>query len=227
MTNFEDLGFSKVDYDREERTGFPEIVYGLSKTSEQLKKIVEKLVSNHNKTLVTRISKEKATDVMASVPGGDYCARSQTLVYGENEPLDEGYVLIACAGTSDLPVADEAARTCKWMGCRVKTLYDVGVAGIDRLLAHRELIQGASVVIVIAGMEGALASVVGGLVKRPVIAVPTSVGYGTNLEGLTPLLAMLNSCSSGMSVVNIDNGFGGAYQATLIMKLAVDGGHPN
>lgn len=227
MTNFEDLGFSKVDYDREERTDFPEIVYGLSKTSEQIMKIVGKLVSKHNKTLVTRVNTEKAAEVMTSIPGGDYCGHSQTLVYGKNEPIDGGYVLIACAGTSDLPVAEEAARTCTWMGCRVETLYDVGVAGIDRLLAHRELIQGASVVIVIAGMEGALASVVGGLVKRPVIAVPTSVGYGTNLEGLTPLLAMLNSCSSGMSVVNIDNGFGAAYQATLIMKLAVDGGQQN
>lgn len=223
MENFEDLGFSKVDYDRERRQGFPEVIYGEGKTVEQIEVIMAKLIEKHGKAMVTRVALEKGNRLMEVFPSARYDVISRILVYGKMEQWYAGEVMVLCAGTSDLFVAEEAAITAEWMGCKVSRLYDVGVAGIDRLLAYREEITKASVLIVVAGMEGALPSVVGGLVQRPVIAVPTSIGYGAHLQGLTPLLTMLSSCASGMSVVNIDNGFGAAYQAALILKLASEG----
>lgn len=219
MKNFEDLGFSKVDIDRERRNGYPEVIYGEGKSTNQIRLIMDKLVQMHGKVMVTRLSEEKAGALIQDFPEATYDSVSRILLYGSCSRQYKGEVMVIAAGTSDLPVAEEAALTAEWMGCKVKRLYDVGVAGIDRLLAYREEITKASVLIVVAGMEGALPSVVGGLVRRPVIAVPTSIGYGAHLQGLTPLLAMLTSCASGMSVVNIDNGFGAAYQAALIMQL--------
>ncbi|WP_408009289.1 nickel pincer cofactor biosynthesis protein LarB [Pseudalkalibacillus sp. A8] len=223
MDKFEDLGFSKVDIDREKRTGFPEVIYGEGKTEEQISQIMERLIAHHGKVMVTRLSAKKAEELLSRFPSAEYDHVSRIFRYGVSCQLYRGEVMVLCAGTSDLPVAEEAAVTAEWMGCKVKRLYDVGVAGIDRLLSYRDEITKASVLIVVAGMEGALPSVVGGLVRRPVIAVPTSVGYGAHLEGLTPLLGMLTSCASGMSVVNIDNGFGAAYQAALILQLAAEG----
>jgi pyridinium-3,5-biscarboxylic acid mononucleotide synthase len=223
VEKFEDLGFSKVDFDREKRTGYPEVIYGEGKTALQIQQIMTKLIEKHGKVLVTRVDEEKGSTLIEAFPLAQYDCTSRILKYGVPERLFGGEVMVLCAGTSDLFVAEEAAITAEWMGCKVKRLYDVGVAGIDRLLAYREEITKASVLIVVAGMEGALPSVVGGMVRRPVIAVPTSVGYGAHLLGLTPLLTMLTSCASGMSVVNIDNGFGAAYQAALILKLASEG----
>jgi pyridinium-3,5-biscarboxylic acid mononucleotide synthase len=225
VEKFEDLGFSKVDFDREKRTGYPEVIYGEGKTAVQIQQIMTKLIEKHGKVLVTRVDEEKGGTLIDAFPLAQYDSTSRILQYGVPERQYGGEVMVLCAGTSDLFVAEEAAITAEWMGCKVKRLYDVGVAGIDRLLAYREEITKASVLIVVAGMEGALPSVVGGMVKRPVIAVPTSVGYGAHLQGLTPLLTMLTSCASGMSVVNIDNGFGAAYQAALILKLASEGVH--
>ncbi|MBB5180273.1 hypothetical protein HNQ44_001701 [Planomicrobium koreense] len=225
MENFEDLGFSKVDYAREERQGFPEVIYGEGKAVEHIEPIMGKLIERHGKVMVTRVAKEKAEILLERFPEAVYDSTSRILLYGKPVLNFGGEVMVLAAGTSDLFVAEEAAITAEWMGCKVSRLYDVGVAGIDRLLAYRDDITKASVLIVVAGMEGALASVVGGLVQRPVIAVPTSVGYGTHFEGITPLLAMMSSCASGMSVVNIDNGFGAAYQAAMIMKLVSEGVH--
>ncbi|SEH43361.1 hypothetical protein SAMN05192559_101366 [Halobacillus karajensis] len=221
--SFEDLGFSKVDIDRERRTGYPEVIYGEGKSVEQIYQIMQLLIDRHEKVMVTRLSADKAEQLTALFPEAVYHSIPQILLYGRPLQQYQSEMVVLCAGTSDLFVAEEAALTAEWMGCPVKRIYDVGVAGIDRLLAHREEITNASVLIVVAGMEGALPSVVGGMVRRPVIAVPTSVGYGAHMEGLTPLLSMLTSCASGMSVVNIDNGFGAAYQAALILQLASEG----
>ncbi|MGO1058475.1 nickel pincer cofactor biosynthesis protein LarB [Planococcus sp. FY231025] len=225
MENFEDLGFSKVDYDREKRQGFPEVIYGEGKAIEHIGPIMGKLIGRHGKVMVTRLDQEKAEHLLGLYPDARYDRISRILTVGKPELAFGGQVMVLAAGTSDLFVAEEAALTAEWMGCNVRRLYDVGVAGIDRLLAYRDEITQASVLIVVAGMEGALPSVVGGLVERPVIAVPTSIGYGAHLEGITPLLAMMSSCASGMSVVNIDNGFGAAYQAAMIMKLVSEGVH--
>jgi NCAIR mutase (PurE)-related protein len=225
MENFEDLGFSKVDYDREKRQGFPEVIYGEGKAVEHIGPIMGKLIERHGKVMVTRLDPEKAEHLLGLYPDAAYDRIARILTFGKPELAFGGKVMVLAAGTSDLFVAEEAAITAEWMGCSVRRLYDVGVAGIDRLLAYREEITQASVLIVVAGMEGALPSVVGGLVDRPVIAVPTSVGYGAHFEGITPLLAMMTSCASGMSVVNIDNGFGAAYQAAMIMKLVSEGVH--
>lgn len=220
--NFEDLAFCKLDVAREERTGFPEIVFGLGKTADQVEAIFSRLVEVHGRALVTRATQEMADRVRMLRPEARYDAVSRLIRYGESSVRLPGKVAVLTGGTSDIPVAEEAAGTAEWMGCEVDRLYDVGVAGIDRLLAHRERIREASVVIAVAGMEGALASVVGGLVRRPVIAVPTSVGYGANLQGVTTMLAMLTSCASGVTVVNIDNGFGAAYQAATILQLVME-----
>lgn len=222
MSSFEDMGFCKLDTDREQRTGFPEVVFGAGKTTEQVKLIVSRLIENHGRAMVTRLSKESAVELMKLFPQGVYRDISQIFTYGTAERQFEGKVTVLSGGTSDMPVAEEAAITAEWMGCAVERIYDVGVAGIDRLLAHREHIQSANVVIVVAGMEGALASVVGGLVRRPVIAVPTSVGYGCHFQGLTPLLSMMTSCAAGISVVNIDNGFGAGYNAAIIQQLVAE-----
>ncbi|MGZ4164731.1 MAG: nickel pincer cofactor biosynthesis protein LarB [Tumebacillaceae bacterium] len=223
IRGFEDLGFGKVDYAREERTGYPEVIFGMGKTPEQVQAIFSRLYQKHGKVMVTRATEEMVRLVQQEVPGARYDSMSRLLTAGGREQRFPGTVAVMSAGTSDLPVAEEAAQTAEWMGNTVDRIYDVGVAGIDRLLAQRERIRDASVVIVVAGMEGALASVVGGLVRRPVIAVPTSVGYGAHFAGLTPLLSMLTACASGVSVVNIDNGFGAAVSASIIQQAILEG----
>lgn len=220
---FEDLGYAKPDIHRGVRQGVSEVVYGVGKSPEQIVGIVEALrAAGEQRILVTRLDEEKA----AAVQSGLSPENAQAFVYhqlpklallGEPPAPDGvGYVAICAAGTSDLYCAEEAAYTAEMLGSRVHRIYDVGVAGLHRLLAHLEDIQGASAIVVIAGMEGALASVIGGLAACPVIACPTSVGYGASLGGVAALLSMLNSCASGVSVVNIDNGFGAGYQAALI-----------
>lgn len=214
------IGFAQLDLQREERTGFPEVIYGEGKTAEQLVLIFEKLYHNGNIVLATRVSAEKAEHVIKKVPDAKYESCGQTLLATKAlEPLYPGYVCVVCAGTSDLPVAMEAYTTVTALGSRCELISDVGVAGLHRLIDKIDLIQNANVVIVIAGMEGALPSVIGGLISKPIIAVPTSVGYGTSFNGISALLGMLNSCASGISVVNIDNGYGAGYQAGLINKL--------
>jgi NCAIR mutase (PurE)-related protein len=217
---YEDLGFARVDTHRALRTGFPEVVFCQGKTAEQVLAILEGLGSRHRKVLATRASPELAAQVKERFPRARYHEVARILVLGESEPENETphdrYVLVVAAGTSDLPVAEEAAVTASEMGSRVERLYDVGVAGLHRLLSQSEKLFAAHVLVVVAGMEGALPSVVGGLVSRPVIAVPTSVGYGAHFGGLAPLLTMLNSCAPGVAVVNIDNGFGAGYLAHLI-----------
>jgi pyridinium-3,5-biscarboxylic acid mononucleotide synthase len=217
---FEDLGCATVDHHRELRQGFPEVVFGASKTVAQIEKIVGALVSRGNNVLVTRLKQENALQVRESFPAARYDAEARCLWIEQNpvEIRGRGKVLVISAGTSDIPVAAEALLTARLMGNEVDHLYDVGVSGIHRLLARREKILDAAVIVVVAGMEGALPSVVGGLVHRPVIAVPTSVGYGASFGGISALLGMLNSCASGVTVVNIDNGFGAAYAASLINR---------
>lgn len=222
MSGYEEMEFCKVDVDREERTGFPEVIFGLGKTAEQTEAIFDRIAQRHGRALVTRATSEMAERIAARYPNAEFDPVSR-LVRLDGEPRRlPGTVAVLTGGTSDIPVAEEAAGTAEWMGCRVDRIYDVGVAGLHRLLAQMDRIREASVVIAVAGMEGALASVAGGLVRRPVIAVPTSVGYGANLQGVTTMLAMLTSCASGVSVVNIDNGFGAAYQAAVILQLVAE-----
>ena len=217
---FEDLGFARVDMHRELRQGFPEVVLGLGKTPAQIAAIAEKLVARGQTLLITRADAQAFAAVRARVPGATYheTARAITLTRGDI-PKGKGTVLVACAGTSDLPIAEEAAVTLELMGNCIDRLYDVGVAGLHRVLSEQARLQAARVIVVVAGMEGALPSVVGGLVSVPVIAVPTSVGYGASFGGLAALLGMLNSCAAGVSVVNIDNGFGAAAIASRINHL--------
>ena len=215
---FDNLGESKVDIDRDHLKGYPEIVYGLHKTAGQIARVMQSLLDHDKPVLVTRVAKEKWEAIGADFPQADYQEAAQTITIGQCEKIPHGKMVILNAGTSDFPVSEEARVTAEWMGCQVTCIYDVGVAGIHRLLSYQEEIRQANVLVVVAGMEGALPSVVSGLVEAPVIAVPTSVGYGANLEGITTLLAMITSCSSGISVVNIDNGFGGAYQGALFLK---------
>ena len=219
MKLFEDIGFSKVDTNREKMKGFPEIVYGEYKTPKHILKIAQTLIAEHNRVLITKISKEKWLMIKDDLPLGVFDEDAQVYCYGQCTFMDYGKSIILSAGTADYPVTQEAYLTSKWMGANVSCIQDIGVAGLTRLLSYVDEIREASVVIVIAGMEGALPSVISGLVDTPVIAVPTSVGYGANMGGLTTMMAMLTSCSSGISVVNIDNGFGAAYQASLILKL--------
>lgn len=216
----EELGFATIDTDRHSRTGLPEVIYGSGKTVEQVRKIAERMHQKGIDVLATRVSPEMAEGVKEVIPGAVYNELARTVSYKKStDSVSSGYIAVVAAGTSDLPVAEEAVVTARFLGNRVETIYDVGVAGIHRLFNKMELIRNARVLIVVAGMEGALASVVGGLVDKPVIGVPTSIGYGANFQGLSALLAMLNSCASGVSVVNIDNGFGAACQASLINKL--------
>jgi NCAIR mutase (PurE)-related protein len=224
---FEDLGFAKLDHHRALRNGFPEVIYCPGKTTEHILTIVDRLAARSRKVLASRAVPEVAAAVTAQFPHAVYHEMARMLVIpGTNlestdAPLAEtgGEVLVVSAGTADMPVAEEAAVTASEMGSPVRRLYDVGVAGIHRLLGHQDQLFNANVLIVVAGMEGALASVVGGLVARPVIAVPTSVGYGASFQGLSALLTMLNSCASGVGVVNIDNGFGAGYLAHLINQI--------
>ncbi len=217
---FEDLGFAKVDHHRSLRQGVAEVIYGAGKTTEQIRSIAQAMVDHGQHTvLITRLEQEAAQALSASLPLTYYPVGKIGVVGSMPKADGMGKIVICTGGTSDQPVAEEAALTAQALGNEVVRLYDVGVAGIHRLLAHAEELVQARVVIAIAGMEGALASVVGGLVDCPVIAVPTSVGYGAAFEGLAALLAMLNSCASGIGVVNIDNGFGAGYLASLINHL--------
>src|SRR5690606_33458055 len=226
MDRFEDLSFVKLDVDREERTGHPEVVFGIGKTADQVETIFLRLAQVHGRALARRATPEMAERVRARLPEAVYDPVSRLIRYGRGKPLP-GRVAVVTGGTADIPVAEEAAGTAEWMGCETERIYDVGVAGIDRLPAHRDRIREASVVIAVAGMEGALASVVGGLVRRPVIAVPTSAGYGAHFQGVTTLLAMMSSCAPGVTVVNIDNGFGAGYHAAMILQLAAEMGTAN
>jgi|UniRef100_A0A7C3UY23 hypothetical protein len=217
---FENLGFACVDHHRALRQGFPEVVFAAGKDIGQLKGILTSLAAGAEHILMTRVSPDKAEALLADFPEAEYHPVSQVLILSRGEVPDRGRggIVVISAGTSDIPVAEEAALTARIMGHRVETLYDCGVAGLHRLLAHQHLFRQATVFVVVAGMEGALPSVVAGLVDRPVIAVPTSVGYGAAFGGLAALLAMLNSCANGIAVVNIDNGFGAGYLAALINR---------
>jgi NCAIR mutase (PurE)-related protein len=225
LKGYEDVGgFAKIDIQRAKRTGYPEVIYGEGKTVEQIKAIFTKLAIHHETVLATRVSNEKGLELINLLEDVQYDECSRTLLYNrqiDNKPF--GKVGVLCAGTSDLPVGEEAAITAHAMGLEVERFYDVGVAGIHRLFDQLESIRSCDVLIVVAGMEGALVSVVGGLVEQPILAVPTSVGYGTSFQGISALLTMLNSCSTGVSVVNIDNGFGAAYQAALIARVKGNG----
>ena len=216
---FEDLGFARVDHHRALRQGFPEVIFAPGKKPEQVVAIVKSLLQQKSNVLVTRSNQETFDKVRKLTKKAQFneAARAISIVQ-DTKVYGDGTIYIVCAGTSDIPVAEEAALTARIMGNRVETTFDVGVAGIHRLLNIREALTQASVVVVVAGMEGALASVVGGLLSVPVIAVPTSIGYGSSFGGLSSLLAMLNSCSSNVVVVNIDNGFGAGYVASLINR---------
>lgn len=215
----EELGFATIDTDRSQRTGIPEVIYSAGKTPKQVAEIAERLYKRDIPVLATRASREMYDAVLELIPGAVYHEQARAIVYQPEKPLPpDHYIAIVSAGTSDIPVSEEAALTAEFLGSRVERIYDVGVAGIHRLFHRMDLIKNASVIVVVAGMEGALASVVGGLVDKPVIGVPCSAGYGANFGGVSALLSMLNSCASGVSVVNIDNGFGAACQAHLIVK---------
>lgn len=217
---FEDLGYAKIDYHREMRQGVAEIIYGAGKTPEQMIGIIDSMLVHRQKViLITRLAPEAASMIQKTHPLV-YHSEARVGILGQlPTPNGIGKIVIATGGTSDIPVAEEAALTSEALGNEVVRLYDVGVAGLHRLLAHMEDIMSASVIIAIAGMEGALASVIGGLADCPVIAVPTSIGYGASFHGISALLSMLNSCASGVSVVNIDNGFGAGYQASMINHM--------
>ena len=219
-----DLGFAQVDMHRALRKNFPEVVFGAGKTPTQTVKIAAKLLEHKQPVLVTRITAEHARALQKKFKRAVHheSARCVTI---EEKPLPKraGFIAVVCAGTSDLPVAEEAAVTAEIMGNRVERIHDIGVAGLHRMLARMEQIQRANVIVAVAGMEGALPSVLAGLVSKPVIAVPTSIGYGASFGGIAALLAMLNSCASGVTVVNIDNGFGAGYAASQINSLATDG----
>ena len=215
---FEDLGFSKIDYHRQLRQGFPEVIFCEGKTIEQVVKIAERLVDVGQPLFATRATVEMYQAVLSIAPKAVFNQAGRTISLPAEKLIQQTGILVVSAGTSDIPVAEEAVETASIMGNQVDRLYDVGVAGLHRLLSNYEQLTDANVLVVVAGMEGALASVVGGLVDKPVIAVPTSIGYGASFNGLAALLTMLNSCASGVSVVNIDNGFGAGYNAALINR---------
>lgn len=212
----ERLEFATLDHQRTLRTGFPEVVFGQGKTPAQVVAIARRLHARHGVVLVTRASAETLAAMAVEFPRAEIHERARCAVVRRRAPRPRGRVLVMCAGTADLPVAEEALVTARAMGSRAELVADVGVAGLHRLLAHRGRLRGARVLVVVAGLEGALPSVVGGLTDRPLIAVPTSVGYGAHFNGLAPLLAMLNSCAAGVTVVNVDNGFGAGYAAHLV-----------
>jgi NCAIR mutase (PurE)-related protein len=217
---YKDLGFARVDHHRHLRTGFPEVVLGLGKSAEQIGHIMRELSRTGANVLATRVADAHVEPVLKMVPGARHESLARAIVVEQQAIADRGrgVVLVVSAGTSDLPVAEEAALTARLAGNRVERLVDVGVAGIHRLLGNRAALEAASVIVVVAGMEGALPSVVAGLTSRPVVAVPTSVGYGASFGGIAALLGMLNSCAAGVTVVNIDNGFGAGYAASLINR---------
>lgn len=218
---YEDLGCAQVDHHRELRQGMPEVIFGEGKTTEQISTIISAMSAKGSNVLVTRLDKEKSVQILSVFPTATYHAEARCLTLEQQPPEQrgKGTILVISAGTSDIPVASEALLTASFLGNKVEHLYDVGVAGIHRLLARGELLAAASVIIVVAGMEGALPSVVGGLVNKPVIAVPTSIGYGASFGGIAALLGMLNSCAAGVTVVNIDNGFGAACAASLMNRV--------
>ena len=220
LKGFEDIGFAKVDLHRKVRQGAPEVIYGAGKTPEQIAEIAKVMQANNQQNiLITRLDEAKAK-VLSSLLNYKYYAQARVGVAGGfPEPDGAGEIVIATGGTSDIPVAEEAAITAEMFGNKVKRLYDVGVAGLHRMLAHMDDIMSAGVIVAVAGMEGALASVIAGLADCPVIAVPTSIGYGASFNGIAALLAMLNSCASGVTVVNIDNGFGAGYTASMINHI--------
>ncbi len=219
---FEDLGFARIDHDRAERRGFPEVVLCEGKTREQIVKIMENLAGKNDNILATRAEPEVYKAVKEVLPGCKYNKAGRVIVREKKPAPRRGHIKLICAGTSDLPVLEETYQVATVLGNKVTRITDAGVAGVHRLLNDLEEINQARVVVVVAGMDGALPSVVAGLVKKPVIAVPTSVGYGANFGGLAPLLTMLNSCASGVGVVNIDNGFGAAYLASSINQLGLE-----
>ncbi|ACN15199.1 PurE [Desulforapulum autotrophicum HRM2] len=218
---FESIDYAHIDHHRSLRKGFPEVIFGQGKTAEQIIGIMQAMAKNEEIILITRMDRQKADQVRAIFQEAEYDEAARILLLKTREPQirSKGEILVITAGTSDIPVAKEAMITAKAMGNRVNSIFDVGVAGIHRLFAHGRQIQAASVLVVVAGMEGALPSVVAGMVRAPVIAVPTSVGYGTSFGGMTALLGMLNSCSSNVAVVNIDNGFGAGFMAATINQM--------
>lgn len=218
-SGYKDLGFAKVDVHRHMRKGFPEVIFGAGKTLDEIVKIAKRIVAHNGILLITRSDRNTYESIKAIYPGARFYPKAGAISYaGKKFPPKDGKVLVITAGTSDIPVAEEAIATLEAMGEKTEALYDVGVAGMHRLIDKRKTLEKAAVIIVIAGMEGALASVVSGLVSKPVIAVPTSVGYGASFKGIAPLLTMMNSCSPGIAVVNIDNGFGAGYFASLINR---------
>ena len=223
MNNYEEMGFAKLDTERKNRTGFPEVVFCEGKPDEKLIEIYKKLYEQDGRVFGTRASTHQYEIVKKVLPDAQYDEVSRILkVRGEvSDETDESHYIVVCTGgTADIPVAEEAAQTAEYFGTRVERVYDVGVSGIQRVLSKEEILKGADCVIAVAGMEGALASVIGGLVSNPVIAVPTSVGYGASFGGMSALLTMINSCANGITVVNIDNGYGAGYVATQINRLA-------
>ena len=217
---FEDLGFAKLDHHRALRHGMPEVIFAKGKTPEQVHAIAQRLLEKAPNVLITRADKDTAAQVLEKLPCGEYFSLSGAIrFWGDRTVRGKGRIAVVCAGTSDMPVAEEAQVTAEVMGNETEAIYDVGVAGIHRLISHSAQLMNARVVVVCAGMEGALPSAVGGMVSCPVIAVPTSVGYGASFHGLAALLGMLNSCASNVTVVNIDNGFGAGYVASLINRL--------
>lgn len=221
---YEEMGFAKIDTDRKRRTGFPEVVFCEGKTDEFLTSIYKKMVKDEGSAFGTRATEHQYQLIKKILPAAEYDKVGRILKVPPKEAIEqEGLIAVCTAGTADVPVAEEAAQTAEYFGGKVERIYDVGVSGIHRLLSKTEAIQKANCVICVAGMEGALASVMGGLVANPIIAVPTSVGYGASFHGLSALLTMINSCANGISVVNIDNGYGAGYIATQINRLAVRG----
>jgi len=221
LLGFEDLGFAKVDHHRAIRRGFPEVVFGPGKRPEHIAEIAHRLASSGQPVLVTKTTKEAFEAVAAKTTGARWMAEARAIIVGELPANRNGRAAILSAGTSDIGVAEEAALTAELMGVNVERVFDVGVAGLHRLLAHQKALTDSDVLVVVAGMDGALPSVVSGLTDAPVIAVPTSVGYGASFQGLAALLAMLNGCSPGVAVVNIDNGFGAGYMAGILCRSAI------
>ncbi len=220
--SFADIGYSKIDLNRQKRTGVSEVIYGQGKSAKEIIGIMQVLMKNNQPVLCTRIKPKKAAKVQKKFPKSVYHKQARCLTLKRMSGEINSKIAIVTAGTTDIPVAEEAAVTAEFMGNTVERIFDVGVAGLQRLLSKIDQIKQANVIIVVAGMEGALASVVAGLVSKPVIAVPTSVGYGTSFKGVSALLTMLNSCSSGVTVVNIDNGFGAGYSASQINQLILN-----
>jgi NCAIR mutase (PurE)-related protein len=226
MGTIDNLGFARVDHLREKRKGFPEVIFGPGKTKTQILAIAERILARSGRLLITRTDRETWIHLKARLPLLRYHEAARAIWYPGDAArqraaaLPRGHVLVVCAGTGDLPAAEEAALTARLLGCRVKTRYDVGVAGLHRLLAQLPALRAASVIVTAAGMDAALPSVVAGLVDKPVIALPTSIGYGSSMKGLSALLAMLNSCAPGITVVNIDNGFGAGFAAAQMLRLA-------